>query len=78
MFFPETKTNVKPLKNAGAFWTGEIDGESPEKLDAIIDTTPVWTPVVSALTNLKNGGVLVINALRKEEYDQEKTAENII
>jgi propanol-preferring alcohol dehydrogenase len=41
------------------------------KLDAIIDTTPAWKPVVEALGNLSAGGRLVINAIRKEDLDQE-------
>jgi propanol-preferring alcohol dehydrogenase len=40
-------------------------------LEAIIDTTPVWTPVVEALKNLAPAGRLVINAIRKEEVDKE-------
>ncbi len=40
-------------------------------LDAIIDTTPVWKTVVEALKNLKPGGRLVINAIRKEEKDKD-------
>ena len=56
---------------SGAAWAGGTDAESPEKLDAVVDTTPVWTPVVEALKNLKAGGRLVINAIRKEESDKE-------
>ncbi len=37
----------------------------------MIDTTPAWKPVVEALKNLKRGGRLVINAIRKEETDKE-------
>ena len=55
----------------GAVWAGEVPEESPEKLDCIIDTTPVWKPVVEALKNLKAGGRLVINAIRKEEVDKD-------
>lgn len=55
----------------GAVWTGEIMEESPEKLDCIIDTTPVWKAVVEALKNLEPGGRLVINAIRKEEADKD-------
>jgi propanol-preferring alcohol dehydrogenase len=55
----------------GAVWAGEVAEESPEKLDCIIDTTPVWKPVVEALKNLKSGGRLVINAIRKEEVDKD-------
>jgi len=54
----------------GAFWTGDTQVESPEQLNAIIDTTPAWTPVVHALRNLQKGGRLVINAIRKEEHDK--------
>ena len=39
-------------------------------LNAIIDTTPAWTPVVEALANLGPGGRLVINAIRKENVDR--------
>jgi alcohol dehydrogenase, propanol-preferring len=55
----------------GAVWAGEIEASSPEKLHAIIDTTPVWKPVVEALRNLAPGGRLVINAIRKENVDQD-------
>ena len=55
----------------GAEWAGDTEEESPQRLDAIIDTTPVWKPVVEALKNLKPGGRLVINAIRKEEIDKE-------
>jgi propanol-preferring alcohol dehydrogenase len=58
-------------RELGAVWAGEADQESPEKLDCIIDTTPVWKPVVEALKNLKPGGRLVINAIRKEEVDKD-------
>ncbi len=55
----------------GATWAGDTDDESPQKLDAIIDTTPVWKPIPEALKNLAPGGRLVINAIRKEEADKE-------
>lgn len=57
-------------KELGAFWAGDTEEESPEKLDCIIDTTPAWKPVVKALKNLSAGGRLVINAIRKEERDK--------
>jgi len=50
----------------GAVWAGETTQRAPHKLDAIIDTTPAWEPVVEALANLEAGGRLVINAIRKE------------
>jgi len=58
-------------RELGALWAGDTAEESPEKLDSIIDTTPVWKPVVEALKNLKPGGRLIINAIRKEEVDKE-------
>jgi propanol-preferring alcohol dehydrogenase len=55
----------------GATWAGSIDDSAPELLDAIIDTTPAWRPVVQAMTNLRPGGRLVINAIRKEDADKD-------
>jgi propanol-preferring alcohol dehydrogenase len=55
----------------GAEWAGDTVETSPEKLDAIIDTTPVWKPVVEALKNLEPSGRLVVNAIRKEDADKE-------
>ncbi len=57
-------------RSLGAVWAGDTAERSPEKLHAIIDTTPVWKPVVEALANLLPGGRLVINAIRKEDADQ--------
>ena len=54
----------------GAIWAGDTDDNAPEKLNCIIDTTPAWKPIVEAMKNLKPGGRLVINAIRKEEIDK--------
>ena len=54
----------------GADWTGATADRAPEPLHAIIDTTPAWTPVVEALANLRPGGRLVINTIRKEDADR--------
>jgi len=51
----------------GAVWAGESGQRAPHPLDAIIDTTPAWAPIVHALANLEAGGRLVINAIRKED-----------
>jgi alcohol dehydrogenase, propanol-preferring len=56
----------------GAVWAGDTDERAPEKLHAIIDTTPVWRPVVEALGNLAPGGRLLINAIRKEDVDKDE------
>jgi propanol-preferring alcohol dehydrogenase len=55
----------------GAVWAGDTGERAPEALHAIIDTTPVWKPVVEALANLRPGGRLVINAIRKEDSDKD-------
>lgn len=58
-------------RELGALWAGDTAEDAPEKLDCIIDTTPVWKPVVEAMKNLAPGGRLVINAIRKEDVDKE-------
>jgi len=58
-------------RELGAFWAEDPAEDSPENLDCIIDTTPVWRPVLWALENLEPGGRLVINAIRKEDLDRE-------
>jgi propanol-preferring alcohol dehydrogenase len=55
----------------GAVWSGDTADRPPEPLHAIIDTTPVWKPIVEALANLRPGGRLVINAIRKEDADKD-------
>jgi propanol-preferring alcohol dehydrogenase len=54
----------------GAAWAGETEDAPPRKLSAIIDTTPVWKPLVEALRHLEPGGRLVVNAIRKEDADK--------
>jgi propanol-preferring alcohol dehydrogenase len=55
----------------GADWAGDTADPPPELMHAIIDTTPVWAPVLAALLALRPGGRLVINAIRKETSDNE-------
>lgn len=54
----------------GAAWAGGTGEAPPYPLDAIIDTTPAWLPVLAAMERLAPGGRLVINAIRKEAGDQ--------
>lgn len=54
----------------GANWCGATEEHPPQPLDAMIDTTPAWKPIVKALEALRPGGRLVINAIRKESHDQ--------
>ncbi|HVP57925.1 MAG TPA: zinc-dependent alcohol dehydrogenase family protein [bacterium] len=58
----------------GADWAGDIDDQPPEAMASVIDTTPVWTPVVQVLKHLQPGGRLVINAIRKEDGDRDVLA----
>ncbi len=57
--------------DSGAAWAGDSSDTCPAPLHAIIDTTPAWKPVVDAMRNLRPGGRLVINAIRKEDNDKD-------
>lgn len=70
LVFARNPEERKFAKQEGAFWCGDIDEEPPERVQAIIDTTPAWKPVLASLNNLLPGGRLVINAIRKEEADK--------
>jgi propanol-preferring alcohol dehydrogenase len=54
----------------GADWSGDTCDVPPEPPQAIIDTTPAWRPMLAALEQLRPGGRLVINAIRKESADR--------
>jgi propanol-preferring alcohol dehydrogenase len=69
--FSRTEQERIFAKELGAVWSGDPGEAPPEKLHAIIDTTPAWKPLVEALKNLEKGGRLVINAIRKEERDKD-------
>ncbi len=58
-------------RDLGAAWAGDIGDASPALVEAMIDTTPAWKPVVEGLRNLAPGGRLVINAIRKENFDRQ-------
>jgi len=57
-------------RELGASWAGDFGEAPPGKLRAVIDTTPVWTPVLEALRHIEPGGRVVVNAIRKEEGDR--------
>lgn len=69
--FARSKNEQKFAMELGAVWAGNTNDDPPEKLHAIIDTTPVWKTVVEALKNLEPAGRLIINAIRKEEADKD-------
>ena len=68
--FAHNETGREFARKCGADWVGETTQRAPTPLRAIIDTTPAWQPVVEALSNLRPGGRLVINAIRKDEQDK--------
>jgi alcohol dehydrogenase, propanol-preferring len=68
--FSRSQPEQSFARELGAEWAGGIEDTPPVKLESIIDTTPVWRPIVEALRNLAPGGRLVINAIRKEELDK--------
>jgi propanol-preferring alcohol dehydrogenase len=68
--FSRTTAEREFALELGAFWAGDTDDVPPGKLTAVIDTTPAWKPVVKALRCLEKGGRVVINAIRKEEWDK--------
>ena len=69
--FARSETEQAFAMELGAAWAGGTEDSPGELLDTVIDTTPVWKPVLEALNNLKPGGRLVINAIRKEEVDKD-------
>ncbi|MCM8814690.1 MAG: zinc-dependent alcohol dehydrogenase family protein [Candidatus Omnitrophica bacterium] len=70
--FTRSKSEQDLAFKLGARWAGEITQQPPEPFDIAIDTTPVWISVLSSLKNLRKGGMLVINAIRKENRDVEQ------
>ena len=69
--FARSEETRQFARRLGADWVGETHDSPAESLQAIIVTTPAWTPVVAALGRLRPGGRLVINAIRKEAADQD-------
>jgi len=59
----------------GADWSGDTDDKPPSAPHAVIDTTPAWKPVLAALEQLRPGGRLVMNVIRKEHADRHLLAD---
>jgi propanol-preferring alcohol dehydrogenase len=68
--FARSERERQFARELGAVWAGDTTDAAPQRLHAMIDTTPAWLPVTEALKNLLPGGRLVINAIRKESKDQ--------
>jgi propanol-preferring alcohol dehydrogenase len=69
--FARSEAEQDLARSLGAAWAGPIGARPPRLVRAMIDTTPVWRPVVAALRLLEPGGRLVVNAIRKEDRDRE-------
>jgi len=69
--FARSENERQFARDLGAAWAGDMVEKPPALCHAIIDTTPVWKAVVEALKNLRPGGRLVINAIRKEDFDKD-------
>ena len=64
--FTKTAQHAELAKSLGAIWTGRSGDQPPDKLNKIMDFTPVGQCVRDALGVLEKGGRLIINAIRKE------------
>jgi propanol-preferring alcohol dehydrogenase len=64
--FTKTAQHAELAKNLGAVWTGRSADQPTEKLNKIMDFTPVGECTRDALGVLEKGGRLIINAIRKE------------
>ncbi|MHC4229222.1 MAG: zinc-dependent alcohol dehydrogenase family protein [Planctomycetota bacterium] len=64
--FTKTAQHAELAKTLGAVWTGFSGDQPPEKLNKIMDFTPVGECIRDALGALERGGRLIINAIRKE------------
>ena len=64
--FTKTDQHAELAKSLGAVWTGRSGDRPPEKLNKIMDFTPVGECIRDALCVLERGGRLIINAIRKE------------
>ncbi|MBT8091111.1 MAG: zinc-dependent alcohol dehydrogenase family protein [Gammaproteobacteria bacterium] len=73
--FARSETERAFAEELGANWTGDTGERPPQAPHAIIDTTPAWKPVLAALKQLRPGGRLVINAIRKEAADRHLMAD---
>jgi propanol-preferring alcohol dehydrogenase len=64
--FTKTAQHAELARNLGAVWTGRSGDQPPDKMNKIMDFTPVGECTRDALAVLERGGRLIINAIRKE------------
>lgn len=62
-------------RDAGATWVGDLDERPPVPLDRAVTFAPAGSVVVSALSSLRKGGVVAINAIHLDQipaFDYDK------
>ncbi len=64
--FSRDKEHQQQALRLGADWAGHTEDTPPQKMDKVIDFTPIGQAIPLILRNLQKGGKLVINAIRKE------------
>jgi propanol-preferring alcohol dehydrogenase len=64
--FTKTTQHAELARNLGAVWIGRSGDQPPDKMNKIMDFTPVGECTRDALGVLEKGGRLIINAIRKE------------
>jgi alcohol dehydrogenase, propanol-preferring len=57
----------KTAENGGATWVGDEDARPPVELDRAVTFAPSGKVVVSALSHLRKGGVVAINAIHLDQ-----------
>jgi propanol-preferring alcohol dehydrogenase len=69
------ETHRQQASSAGATWVGAEDDKPPVELDRAITFAPSGAVVVSALSSLRKGGIVAINAIHLDQipaFDYDK------
>jgi propanol-preferring alcohol dehydrogenase len=69
------ESHRKAAQSLGATWVGNEDAKPPTELDRVITFAPSGKVVVSALSALRKGGVVAINAIHLDQipaFDYDK------
>jgi propanol-preferring alcohol dehydrogenase len=62
------ESHRKAAREKGATWVGDEDSKPPIELDRAVTFAPSGKVVVSALSALRRGGVVAINAIHLDEF----------
>jgi propanol-preferring alcohol dehydrogenase len=69
------ESHRKAAQSLGATWVGSEDAKPPTELDRAVTFAPSGKVVVSALSSLRKGGVVAINAIHLDQmpaFDYDK------